>query len=43
MLRSTVDLETHRSMTDSGFQTPSTIILLMVGGGGSGMVINKCA
>jgi hypothetical protein len=45
VLRSTVDLAAHRSTTDSGFQTPSTVLLLTVGGGGggvSGMVTNKC-
>jgi hypothetical protein len=35
-LRSTVDLAAHRSTTDSGFQTPSTVLFLTVGGGGGG-------
>jgi hypothetical protein len=35
-LRSTVDLAARRSTTDSGFQTPSTVMFLTVGGGGGG-------
>jgi hypothetical protein len=43
-LRSTIDLAARRSMADSGFRTPSTVLFLTVGGGGvHGMVIKKCA
>jgi hypothetical protein len=34
VLRSMVDLVAHRSMDDSGFWIPSTVMFLMVGGGG---------
>jgi hypothetical protein len=40
VLRSTVDLAVRRSTTDSGFQTPSTVLSFNGGGGGGGGVRN---
>jgi hypothetical protein len=41
--RSTVESLAHRSIAKMRFQTPPTVLPLTVGGGGSGMVIKKCA